>query len=86
MRKGPAVLAVIAGLASAGAAQAQPEQVDELVLLSDDVGALRDQLHAYAELGFEVIYLHSVGKDQRPFLDLAGEHLLPALAEATAAA
>jgi probable non-F420 flavinoid oxidoreductase len=68
------------------AAMARPEQVDALVLLSDDVARLRDQLHDYAELGIEVVYLHSVGKDQRRFLDLAGERLLPELRAGAAAA
>lgn len=29
--------------------------------------------------GFDAVYLHHVGQDQRPWLEIAGEHVLPAL-------
>lgn len=38
-----------------------------------------DWLREYAELGFEEIYLHHVGQDQRPWLDVAATDVLPAL-------
>ena len=33
----------------------------------------------YAELGFDAIYLHHVGKEQRAFIEAFGEHVLPRL-------
>ena len=33
-----------------------------------------------AELGFDEIYLHHVGQEQRRFIEAFGEHVLPALA------
>lgn len=36
---------------------------------------------AEASQSFDHIYLHHVGQDQAPWLDAAGEHVLPALAE-----
>jgi probable non-F420 flavinoid oxidoreductase len=35
---------------------------------------------AEASQSFDAIYLHHVGQDQTPWLDAAGEHILPALA------
>ena len=32
-----------------------------------------------AELGFDAVYLHHVGREQRPVIDAFGEHVLPAL-------
>ncbi|MDQ1644565.1 MAG: hypothetical protein QOJ50_749 [Cryptosporangiaceae bacterium] len=39
-----------------------------------------DWLHEYAELGFDEIYLHHVGKDQREFVEVFGAQVLPELA------
>ena len=36
-------------------------------------------LHEYTELGFEEIYLHHVGQDQRAWLETAATAVLPAL-------
>ena len=33
----------------------------------------------FVDLGFDEIYLHHVGQEQRPFLDAFGEHVLPQL-------
>jgi probable non-F420 flavinoid oxidoreductase len=55
------------------------EAVEGAVLVSSDLGRHADWLAEYVELGFEEIYLHHVGKEQRPFLDAFGEHVLPQL-------
>ena len=47
--------------------------------MSADLGQHTAWLQEYLELGFEEIYLHHVGKEQRPFLDAFGEHVLPEL-------
>ena len=36
-------------------------------------------IEEYASLGFDEIYLHQVGVEQRGFLDAFGEHVLPQL-------
>ena len=45
--------------------------------MSSDLKWHAEQLHNYAALGFEEIYLHHVGKDLTPFVDAFGEHVLP---------
>ncbi|WP_448612950.1 TIGR03885 family FMN-dependent LLM class oxidoreductase [Modestobacter sp. URMC 112] len=60
-------------------AQVRPEDMHDAVRISADLGQHAAWLAEYAELGFEEIYLHHVGKEQRPFLDAFGEHVLPQL-------
>ena len=46
---------------------------------SADLGQHTAWLAEYADLGFDEIYLHHVGQEQRGFLDAFGEHVLPQL-------
>jgi probable non-F420 flavinoid oxidoreductase len=55
------------------------EDVAESVLISDDPNEHADRLNALAELGFDEIYLHHVGKSQDRFLDVFSERVLPQL-------
>ncbi len=55
------------------------EAVESGVLVSSDLGQHAAWLAEYADLGFDEIYLHHVGKEQRPFLDAFGERVLPQL-------
>lgn len=56
------------------------EAIAGAVVVTDSVADLVTQLREYERLGFEEIYLHHVGQDQAPFLELAEQELLPALA------
>ena len=47
--------------------------------MSSDLGRHAAWITEYAELGFDDIYLHHVGQEQRGFLDAFGEHVLPQL-------
>ena len=38
-----------------------------------------DRLGELAALGFDGVWIHHVGKQQQPFLDMFGEHVLPGL-------
>ncbi|GGL78453.1 TIGR03885 family FMN-dependent LLM class oxidoreductase [Wenxinia marina] len=58
------------------------EDLEGHVLVSADLQRHRDWLAEFAELGFEEIYLHNVGLNQRAFLDAFGAHVLPKLATA----
>ncbi|HEY4626877.1 MAG TPA: TIGR03885 family FMN-dependent LLM class oxidoreductase [Blastococcus sp.] len=49
------------------------------VLVSADLAQHAAWLDEYAGLGFDEIYLHHVGQEQRRFLDAFGEHVLPQL-------
>ncbi|MCK0111029.1 TIGR03885 family FMN-dependent LLM class oxidoreductase [Ornithinimicrobium sp. F0845] len=60
-----------------------PAAVHESVRISEDLGRHREWIAEYAGLGFDEIYLHHVGQDQRPFLDVFGDQVLPALVEST---
>lgn len=64
-------------------AHATPADVAEVVRVSADLDQHAAWIAEYAELGFDDIYLHHVGKEQRGFLDAFGEHVLPQLAVGT---
>ncbi|MFD7659747.1 TIGR03885 family FMN-dependent LLM class oxidoreductase [Actinosynnema sp. NPDC059797] len=53
------------------------EQVANVVNISTDLGRHAKVLREYADLGFDEIYLHHVGREQERFLDAFGEHVLP---------
>jgi hypothetical protein len=55
------------------------DDVAAVVNVSADLGQHAAWLAEYAGLGFEEIYLHHVGQEQRGFLDAFGEHVLPQL-------
>ncbi|GEN78923.1 TIGR03885 family FMN-dependent LLM class oxidoreductase [Actinotalea fermentans] len=57
----------------------RPEDVAESVLISADTGRHVEYLAGLVELGFEHLYLHHVGQEQRPFIDRFGADVLPAL-------
>ncbi|MFD1931071.1 MULTISPECIES: TIGR03885 family FMN-dependent LLM class oxidoreductase [Nonomuraea] len=52
-----------------------PEKVAEVVHVSADVGRHAELLHSYGEQGFDEIYLHHVGQEQRPFVEAFAEIL-----------
>jgi probable non-F420 flavinoid oxidoreductase len=60
-------------------AHVRPEHVAGAVRVSADLGQHTAWIAEYAELGFDEIYLHHVGKEQMGFLDAFGEHVLPQL-------
>jgi probable non-F420 flavinoid oxidoreductase len=55
------------------------EEVGQTVNISSSAGQHAQWLHEYAELGFDELYLHHVGQDQRPFLETFGTSVLPEL-------
>ena len=68
-----------AELFDAVSAHVPPAAMREHVLVSSDLGRHADWLHDLAELGFDEIYLHHVGREQGEFIDAFGEHVLPRL-------
>jgi probable non-F420 flavinoid oxidoreductase len=58
-----------------------PEDMRASVFVSSDPAAFAAQLQQFAELGFDRIYVHHVGKEQAGFIDAFGEHVLPQLKE-----
>lgn len=57
----------------------RPEDMHRGLLISSDLGRHRAWLGAFAEMGFAEIHLHQVGRNQFPFIEAFGRHVLPAL-------
>jgi probable non-F420 flavinoid oxidoreductase len=57
----------------------QPDAVRTSVLVSSDVGRHAAWLNDFAALGFDQLYLHHVGQEQREFIDVFGAKVLPQL-------
>jgi probable non-F420 flavinoid oxidoreductase len=51
----------------------------EHVLISSDLGQHAKWVHDFADLGFDAVYLHHVGKEQDEFIDAFGDRVLPQL-------
>jgi len=56
-----------------------PEAMRDAVLVSADPGRHAAWLQELVELGFDEIYLHHVGQEQREFLEVFGHKVLPQL-------
>ena len=56
-----------------------PEQVRQSVRVSNDLGQHAEWLRQDIEQGWDELYLHFVGQEQRAFIDAFGEHVLPQL-------
>jgi alkanesulfonate monooxygenase SsuD/methylene tetrahydromethanopterin reductase-like flavin-dependent oxidoreductase (luciferase family) len=57
----------------------KPADVAEVVRVSSDLGQHAAWIDEYVHLGFDDVYLHHVGQEQRGFLDAFGERVLPQL-------
>ena len=57
----------------------RPEDVAARVIVSSDPGRHLARLVELVEIGFDGIWLHHVGTEQRPFIDVFGEHVVPQL-------
>jgi coenzyme F420-dependent glucose-6-phosphate dehydrogenase len=53
------------------------DDVTDSLLVSSDPERLTEWLLDYLDLGFERLYLHNVHRDQRRFLEVFGEYVLP---------
>jgi probable non-F420 flavinoid oxidoreductase len=60
-------------------AHVRPDDVRQAVRVSADLAQHAAWIAEYVDLGFDQVYLHHVGKEQKPFLDAFGEHVLPQL-------
>jgi probable non-F420 flavinoid oxidoreductase len=57
----------------------RPDDVRSSVLVSSDAGQHAQWIHDHLALGFDQIYLHHVGQEQREFIDVFGTKVLPQL-------
>lgn len=58
-------------------AKVRPEDMDQHVRISADPSRHIEWLEDDAALGFEQIYIHNVGRNQREFIDAFGREVLP---------
>jgi probable non-F420 flavinoid oxidoreductase len=56
-----------------------PDAMRDSVLISADPGRHTAWLHELVDLGFDEVYLHHVGQEQREFLEVFGNKVLPQL-------
>lgn len=63
----------------AAARYVRPDDVRAAVLVSSDLERHVGWLQEAAALGFDEIYVHHVGRDQRAFIDAFGDRVLPKL-------
>ncbi len=61
------------------ASHVRPEDVARSVMISADLGRHAEYLAGLVELGFDQVYLHHVGREQRPFVEAFAGHVLPQL-------
>ena len=62
-----------------------PRTSRQRVLVSSDPAWHCDRLAELVALGFDGVWIHHVGQQQRPFIDVFGEHVVPAAADGRAA-
>lgn len=53
------------------------EELRGAVEISSDLGWHAQRLREYIDLGFDELYLHFVGTEQKPFIETFAEHVLP---------
>lgn len=57
----------------------RPEDFEGRLLVSSDPDAHRAHIQKYVDLGFDRVYLHNVGRNQREWIDVFARDVLPAL-------
>jgi len=57
----------------------RPEDFEGRMVVSADPDEHRAQIQKYVDLGFDRIYLHNVGRNQREWIDVFGRDVLPKL-------
>src|SRR5688572_15425821 len=57
----------------------RPEDVARHVVVASDPAEHAERLDELVALGFDGVWVHHVGRDQRAFIDVYGEHVLPRL-------
>lgn len=55
----------------------RPEDFEGRMVISSDTDVHRRSIQEYADLGFDRIYLHNVGRNQREWIEVFGRDVLP---------
>lgn len=61
------------------ARQIGPGEFTDRLLISEDLDAHRAHVQRFRDAGFDRIYLHNVGLNQREWIEAFGTHVLPAI-------
>jgi coenzyme F420-dependent glucose-6-phosphate dehydrogenase len=64
---------------SAAASHVTPDQLDDAIRISADLGQHVEWIAAELERGFDGVFLHEVGPDQERFVEAFGREVLPRL-------
>lgn len=62
---------------AAATAHVRPDDLDQAVRISADLGQHRNWIEQDLSLGVQGIFLHNVGRNQEQFIDTFGENVLP---------
>jgi alkanesulfonate monooxygenase SsuD/methylene tetrahydromethanopterin reductase-like flavin-dependent oxidoreductase (luciferase family) len=57
----------------------RPEDFEGRMVVSEDPDVHRAEIQRYLDLGFDRVYLHNVGRNQREWIDVFGRDVLPKL-------
>jgi len=57
----------------------RPEDFEGRMVVSDDPDVHRAAIQRHLDLGFDRVYLHNVGRNQREWIDVFGRDVLPKL-------
>ena len=57
----------------------RPEDFDGRMVISADPDVHRAEIQRYVDLGFDRVYLHNVGRNQREWIEVFGREVLPKL-------
>jgi alkanesulfonate monooxygenase SsuD/methylene tetrahydromethanopterin reductase-like flavin-dependent oxidoreductase (luciferase family) len=57
----------------------RPEDFTGRMVVSADPDVHRAAIQKYVDLGFDRVYLHNVGRNQREWIDVFGRDVLPKL-------
>ena len=55
----------------------RPEDFEGRMVMSSDPDVHRQHIQRFADLGFDRIYLHNVGRNQKEFVEVFGRDVLP---------
>jgi alkanesulfonate monooxygenase SsuD/methylene tetrahydromethanopterin reductase-like flavin-dependent oxidoreductase (luciferase family) len=55
----------------------RPEDFEGRMLISSDLEAHRREIQKFADMGFDRVYLHNVGRNQKEWIEVFGREVLP---------
>ena len=59
------------------------QQIADAIPCGPEPGPILEHIEAYLDAGYDHVYVHQVGPDQKGFIEFAAKELLPAIADAS---